>query len=355
MKLLFCGFAYGFGGAQKMQILLANAMADRGHQVTLQVLSSDDIKYPVSPKVDLRIEKEEKGGVSALFSRFRAVRRVIKELKPDLTVHFWLQTAYLCAFMGKKVASRTIYAERGDPYDDEYNGIRGLLRSISFPKLRAFVFQTEGAQGFFDEKIRARSTVIINPLSMDPAQYPQNAVADKRIVTSGRLHPQKNQKVFIDAISKLPAAFDDYIAEIYGDGEARAALQQRIDELGLQNRVFLRGASKEVLNQIKDAAVFVLTSDYEGIPNALIEAMGLGLPCVSTDCRPGGARTLIEDGVNGLIVPCADPQAVADGIAAYLSNPEFAQSCGDQARKIIDRTQPDTVFDRWEQFFQSMC
>ena len=104
--------------------------------------------------------------------------------------------------------------------------------------------------------------------------------------------------------------------------------------MGLDCLIDLNPSRKDIFDCIRTARLFVLPSDFEGMPNALMEAMSLGLPCVSADCRPGGARTLIEDGVNGLIVPMRNPQAMAEKIEYLLNNPEQAERVAKEARKL---------------------
>ena len=192
-----------------------------------------------------------------------------------------------------------------------------------------------------------RSDVILNPL--ETAGFPTHDFTSekKEIVTVGRLEPQKNQKILIDAFSKIANDFLDYDLTIYGEGSLRPELEQFVQSKGLQNRVILPGSKNRIQEHIKDAALFVLSSDYEGIPNALIEAMAIGLPCISTDCSPGGARELINDGENGIIVDCGNSDALAKAMVSLLEDRKKAQEMGINAKKICRRADKDLVCDRW--------
>lgn len=128
------------------------------------------------------------------------------------------------------------------------------------------------------------------------------------------------------------------VLKIFGEGSLKKKLQNRIDELGLKDKVYLMGTKSDVLNWIKESYCFVLTSDFEGLPNSLIEAMCMGIPCISTDCSPGGARQLLSDD-RGLIVPCGDKERLAEAINIYLENKDIAAQYGQAAyglRKEID-------------------
>ena len=161
------------------------------------------------------------------------------------------------------------------------------------------------------------------------------------------MEPQKNQKLLINAFSDLAKDFPDYTLIIYGEGSLRNELENYIISKGLQSKVVLPGVKNNIQEYIKDASLFVLSSDYEGIPNALIEAMAIGLPCVSTDCSPGGARELIADGENGTIVECGNPQMLAKAMELVLKDREKAQGMGTNAKKICARVDKDVVCDSW--------
>lgn len=353
MRLLFVGYLHGYGGAEKQLIMLANEMAEKRHDVALVSLSENHACFQISPKVsyDYLIDRHKSRFLN-IESRFQYLKRKIKETVPDLIIHFNLQSAYLCSFMGKKISSATIYAERGDPYDKEYTGILAIIRKFMCKKIGGFVFQTKGAQEFFPMYVREKSIVISNPVFLHPDAYYRTDVPEHRIVTVGRLHAQKNHSLLINAIAALPLKYKQYRVEIYGAGELKEELQKQIDENNLTHQVFLMGICSNVIEKIKDAALFVLTSDYEGMPNALMEAMALGLPCIATDCRPGGARELIASGVDGLIVPCNNVSELKKAIMEMLGNPSAAERMGEKAKDKMNNFAPEKIYSQWERFFE---
>ena len=240
------------------------------------------------------------------------------KLCPDVIINYNLQSAYFCLTIPKKHRGKVVYSERGDPYDDEYSGILGKLRDYTIPRMDGLVFQSEGARDFFPDKVKDKSIVIHNSVNVPQDKYPIPIVREKRIVNVGRLHPQKNQKLLIDAFGKIASSFPEYTLDIYGDGPLKEELQKQINSLGLTERIHLNVSRKDVWQCIYTASLFVLTSDYEGMPNALMEAMALGLPCIATDCRPGGARTLIEDEVNGYVMPQGKVDVLAERMKYML-------------------------------------
>ena len=354
MKLLFVGYLHGFGGAEKMQINLANAMAEKGHEVLFISLAENNLKYTLSEKVKYKFIKDKgKNKMTILLNRYFNLKALLSSKEHDLSVHFWLQSAYMCAFMSDKIANKTIYCERSDPYDKEYSGFLGKIRNLSFKRIRGFVFQSKGARNYFGEKVQNKSCIIFNPVFIKKEDFQISLVREKRIVTVGRLHEQKNQKLLIEAIKMLPSKYDNYIIEIYGDGPLEEELQKLIIKYNLSKRIILRGTFKDIHKRIVNASLFILTSDYEGMPNALMEAMALGLPCISTDCRPGGAKELIKNKENGIIIPCNDKLALVEAIKFMLENQSIANKMGEKAKEIIDIANPEQIYKMWEKFFKS--
>ena len=145
----------------------------------------------------------------------------------------------------------------------------------------------------------------------------------------------------------LAEELSDYNLVIYGEGSLRKELEAFVESKGLTNRVFLPGAKSGIQNYIKDASLFVLSSDYEGIPNALIEAMAIGLPCVSTDCSPGGARELILNEKDGFITPCGDAVALRMAMSKILTEKKVASQIGKRAQEVRKRTDRQMIADRW--------
>lgn len=353
MKLLFIGFLHGFGGAEKQLIMLSNEMANREHNVHLLSLSQNKPCYPIESNVNYCFKEDESNNkVLNILGRYKYLKKQIDTIQPDLIINFNVQPAFMCALMGKEIAKKTIYAERGDPYDKEYSGISGMIRDYMMNHIGGFVFQTQGACDFFSDNVKKKSEVINNPIFINPDDYSRVLEPEKRIVTVGRLHEQKNQKLFVQAISNLSEQYSCFSAEIYGEGALKEKLQKQIDESGSNLKISLMGAHSDVLDRIKDASIFVLTSDYEGMPNALMEAMALGIPCISTDCRPGGARELIDDSVSGYIVPCGDCELLKKRIETLINEPGNGKKMADAARLKIKKLMPDVIYDKWESYFK---
>ena len=211
-----------------------------------------------------------------------------------------------------------------------------------YPKADAVVFQTKRSTTYF-EKIKLKNAVVIpNPVAVACERAEEKA---GKIVTMGRLAPQKNQKMLIEAFAEVHKSHPYAELHIFGEGDLREGLQAQITELGLNECVFLRGNLLDVHKQIADAAVFALPSDYEGLSNALLEAMLMGLPCVSTDCA--GSDEYIENGKNGLLVHTGQKDEMISALCRLLSDREEAQDFGNAARARVLDLQKDVILEKW--------
>lgn len=354
MRIVTVGYLHGSGGAERQIIMLSNELARRGHDVHLVVLNEYRSPYAVSDYVRIHDLTSVEQGKYRIVQRFKAFRKALSEIRPDVTINYNLQSAYFSLLVGKGRTGKVLYSERGDPYDKEYSGLLGFVRDITCKKVDALVFQSEGARDFFKIGSGQKAIVIHNSVAVPQDKYPVAGKRDNRIVTVGRLHPQKNPHLLIDAFARIASKYAAITLAFYGDGELRDELQNKIDSLGLAGRIRLNAGRKDIFDCIRTARLFVLSSDYEGMPNALMEAMSLGLPCISTDCRPGGARTLIEDGKNGFIVPVKDVDAMANKMAYLLDNPDVAERAAMEARRLGETHTNEAVFDEWNKFLKEV-
>jgi glycosyltransferase involved in cell wall biosynthesis len=214
------------------------------------------------------------------------------------------------------------------------------------------VFQTLEAKAWYSNSVGDASTVVIpNAVNEDFIRPRYQGERRKEIVAAGRLTDQKNFAMLLNAFSLITKKYPDYELIIYGEGPNRQTLSEQARELGISNKVYFPGYSLELGKKIEAASMFVLSSDYEGMPNVLMEAMALGLPCVSTDCPCGGPRLLIQDGINGILVPVGNAEAMAEAMDKVLSNERFSVQLGQNASKIVERLCPNKIYHEWEQFF----
>lgn len=352
MKCLFVAPGMLFGGAERVMSILANEWGKSDIETMILVTETDAVsKYYLSDKVKMIscFEEKKRAKIPHLVI-IKRVREICKKWQPDVVISFYNDLCALTALAITGLNIPLIYSERNDPNRTNQRHVDRLYRKIVEHMASKIVFQTTGAQRCYPESVQEKSTVILNPLNT--CGFPIHDFLNEKheIVSVGRLEPQKNQKLLIDAFALIANDFQEYQLIIYGEGSLRKELEDYIKAKGIQERVSLPGNQTNIQEHIKDASLFVLSSDYEGIPNALIEAMAIGLPCVSTDCSPGGARELIEDSVNGLITPCGDAKKLSDAMRIMLSNKAYAKACGMEALKIREKTDVKKLSEDWLQY-----
>ena len=351
------------GGAERVVTNLANRFAEEGYQVLIATEWYGENEFQIDERVKrvhvgLREGDEKKNRLVKFWLRIKYLNRFLKEEKPDILIPFARKALYrgLTAAYFMKVP--VLISIRTDPtghYDRRFDKIQ---IPVLFPRADGCVFQTEGARDFFAPRLQDNSRIILNPIHDKYIGVPKPEKRTKSVVQSGRLVDFKNQPMLIRAFAKVHEKHPDYDLKIYGgdsfDG-TKAILENLIEELHAQDYVHLMGASDSLDKELADAAVYAFTSDWEGLPNALMEAMALGLPIVATDCPCGGPRTIMTNEVDGLLIPIKNEQALVDGINRLIENPELAERLGERARKIADKANGQAVFEQWRDYIELLC
>jgi glycosyltransferase involved in cell wall biosynthesis len=208
------------------------------------------------------------------------------------------------------------------------------------------VFQTQEERDYYTW-LKCPTAVIPNPVKEDlPAPF----TGERRheIVNFCRLNKQKNIPLLIGAFEKLLREYPDYTLRIYGRGDEKDNLVALTREKGLEDSVFFEDFASDVHDRIRDAAMYVCSSDFEGLSNSMLEAMAIGLPCVCTDCEGGGARMMIQDGKNGLLTPIGDEEALYQAMKKLADDPAFAARLGREAANVRQELSIYQIADRWE-------
>lgn len=356
MKIFFYINVLHGGGAERVVANLANQFADHGDDVSVITSYALETEYHVSDRVRrVNLESAEKnyGFFRRNIYRVTALRRILKKEKPDILISFMAEPNYRAVLAAMGLKTKTLISVRNDP-NKEYSGrIASWLARTLLVKADGCVFQTEDARKWFPESLQQKSCVIanaVNPIFFDVDRSPISGL----VVTCGRLNEQKNHDLLIRSFFEVTKQNPHVRLHIYGEGVLKAELQKKIDACNLNEKVVLCGSTNQVADVLSKASIFVMSSDYEGMPNALMEAMASGVPCISTDCPCGGPRMLIDDKIDGLLVPVGDADALINAMLNLINDPENAEKIGVKAKNKALGFSPDTIFDEWKKYVYSV-
>ena len=341
------------GGAERVMSLLVNEAAARGYEVCL-LIGNDKVEYELNKNV--RVVSLNSDGISAI-DRFKRIRQIFKQEAPDAIISFMSSPSIYACFCAIGLSIPVIVSERNTPKYEVADKLHGYLRSLAYRFASGAIFQTEEARDYFSKKLQRNSVVIPNPVK-DNLPEADLFNVKQRIVTLGRLVPQKNHKLLIRAFSMFQKSHPDYELAIYGKGEyegAKEELMAYAEELGVKSNVLINDPIDNIHEEIKNAAMFVLSSDYEGVSNALLESLAMGLPCISTDCPCGGSRMLIKDGENGQLVPVGDADALVKAMDRMADDKVFADQCGNNAKQARDKYSVKEIMGRYLDYVSSFA
>jgi len=348
MKLVIELGKVSSGGGERILDTLVRSFHDYGHEVVLFSWNPEwetfkGFPFPIEIHILKKIPYWGKGIASAI-----EYNRVLKQVKPHAILAFLapsLRVSLLCA---KLQGVPIITSLRVAP---EFKSVIEKLEKRMLMACEGIVFQTKDVQECFSKKTIQKSVVIPNMLMDNNLPAPSNCIK-KEIVGIGRLSEQKNFKLLIDAFSEINTG--EYVLKIYGEGPLRDCLDNQIKHLKLENRVFLMGRVNRVVDYIKDSDIFVLSSDWEGMPNALMESMAMGLACVATDVSTGGSRALIDNGNNGILVPVGDKESMKKAMSMLISDEDFRKKIKTEAIRIRQSNSKEIIIPQWLKFIESI-
>ena len=336
------------GGAERVVANLANTFA-KDNNVTIITPFRVDTEYHIDSKI-ARFYLDENNNHGAVL---RALTRVYRLHRYLITNKCQILFAFLDGAVEYAVLStrfshvKVIVSERNDPSQYYKTWWQKIWIRTIYNAADAAVFQTPDAQRWFGQSIQRRSKIIYNPVR-DEFYNVERCPIPNRIVTCGRYEPQKNHHMLIDAMAIAIKRYPALKLSIYGTGELKDSLQDHIHQAGLEDSIILEGNVQDVPAVLKTAEIFVLSSDFEGAPNALMEAMAMGVPTISTDCPCGGPKMLLGDNENGVLVPVADAQSMADAIYKLHTDTNLQQIYSERSSLFAEKFKISNVIYDWK-------
>jgi GalNAc-alpha-(1->4)-GalNAc-alpha-(1->3)-diNAcBac-PP-undecaprenol alpha-1,4-N-acetyl-D-galactosaminyltransferase len=347
----------GYGGAQKMIAFVAESCTKFYDNVFLVSLSSQNTLIPLSESVTVKKLNYENG--NNVVDKINNKRKVINHLRKELN---GIKPSLICAFgadallisrlstLSKKV--KLVGSERNSPFS--YTPFWKLVTSKLYKSCDGVIFQTHKAMEFYGEKISEKATVIPNPYIRKGGNIKPFIGQRKKTITTAAasFEYRKGIDVLIKAFAIINKRHPDYKLIVYGKGRLLEEYKKLVKEYKLGSSVVFPGTTDNVANEVYDSSVFVLPSRNEGIPNVLIEVMGVGVPTVSCNCLPGGPAFLTDGGRRGLLVDVDDVEAMANSICKVIEDKKLSQELSVNGTEIVQELDPEGIAKQWLEYFE---
>jgi GalNAc-alpha-(1->4)-GalNAc-alpha-(1->3)-diNAcBac-PP-undecaprenol alpha-1,4-N-acetyl-D-galactosaminyltransferase len=364
MKILLLVSSLGAGGAERVAATLVNSWSAHGHNVTLMPTFSErgECFYQISAAARLVYLADltgplVSGRLLAYLQRLRALRRFMAEMSPDVVISFLPNVNIMVLLASRGLGLNTVVCERTDPFEMPVGRLLNVLRAILYPQASRLVVQTEAVASKFRALRRPVPPVAVigNPIPEEfaageaPLQLSDGV--PKRLLAVGRLSEEKRFDRLIQAFASISHRHPGWTLRIVGEGPERAKLESLVAQLCIGGRVELPGRRSDIKVEFMNADVYALTSKFEGFPNALLEAMASGLPCVATDC-PSGPSEISEQGRTALLVPVDDSPALECALDELMGNSVKRRELAELARlSVTERFSLEHILERWNKVF----
>lgn len=355
MKICFCIDSLNGGGAERVVATLSNQLVQMGHQIDVMMIAKKekDSFYKLDTNVKLHALCEGINRKISIFKRIKILRYFFKKNRPQVIISFLPHSNIFVTFATRGLDILHIVSERNNPYLNPQNKILRVLKKIAFLKAHGCVFQTCDARDFYPKKIKDKSAIIFNPVSIE-LKDETDVFRRNYILSVGRLTKQKNFPLLLKSFAEFHNKFTDYKLLIYGNGEERTVLEDITNRLNISENVEFKGHAPCWHKEAYDAKMFVLSSDYEGMPNALIEAMVLGIPCISTDCPIGGPRELIRDGENGYLTTVGDVGELSARMIEIANSESIAVKFSMANENLKEQLSAENISKQWLEFIKKL-
>ena len=347
MKIMFVTSTLTSGGSERVISLIANDLAAKGYDVEIICLQEPIVFYSLHKKVKIRFAENEAG--KFIVAKMRWLRRRVIEEKPDVVIAFMILVYLTTLFSLVGLNVPIITSERNDPAS--FSWWKRALRRVLLPRTTCHVVQTQKIKDYYTEDIKKKTVIIGNPVTnkvFDVVPVEKDDV----IINVARLFPQKNQKMLIQAFYSIHEMIPTYKLKIFGEGPCRPELEKLIGDLRLVGKVFLCGRSEQVLDEMNQSRIFVLSSNHEGLSNAMIEAICIGLPIVST--KVSGTEELIEDGKNGILTDVGNEKMFAQGMLKVANDEKLRNVMEVANRQKAEKFKEEEVLMQWERIINEV-
>ncbi len=361
MRLILVIFSMQVGGAERVMSIMANYWAAKNLDIT--VITFEDGTQTPFYELDSRINRvplELAGASRKLFTgvknnllRLWRLRQTIVKARPHAVISFMPETNVLTLLATRGLRVPVLIAEHSDPENVPIGPIWARLRLWTYPWARKIVVLNKRARTFFRPRLRSLTTIIPNPVVIHHGDIGEakKPASGRLVMAMGRLSWEKRFDLLLHAFARISDKHQNWTLMILGDGPLRSDIVSLQQELDLGGRIQLPGAVKCPHALLKQADLFVVSSQLEGFPMALCEAMACGVPVISTEYH-SGVREIIEDGVNGVLVPPGNVDPLAKEMDRLMSDDTERRRLASRAPDVVGRFSLDKVMGMWEQLLE---
>lgn len=352
MKAIVFTDHFGNGGAERVASLIINGIAkDINNEVHVCVFEDLNNYNMAKERVIFHLLADtHKNHFQNAWIKIKRLAHVIKTIKPDVIYSFGpIMAGYV--YFAKKLSGysklRVIDSERNDPRFEPVENWKKKIRNFCYNRADLLVCQTPMAVELLEKQygVKTRKIIIPNPITANLPTW--KGIESKEIITAARLTEQKNLPLLIDAFAKLNAEYPEYHLTIYGEGKLRQFLTEYINKKHMSDHISLPGFAKNIHTIMSNAYMYVSSSDYEGISNSMLEAMGIGLPCVCTDCPVGGAAMVIKNGTNGILTKVGSIEDLYKGMKTLVDDKKILHKISESSRYVNTEYSLEKITERW--------
>lgn len=379
MKILYCiNGLYNSGGTERVLTEKVNFFKKKyGYDIVIVLSEEKKIKQYFLLEKDIKILNLDINYNELLNVKNKIIRKLkyklkkirhqklfietVKKYEPDIIVSTGDESRNICS--NKKISCKKILESHFDK--ETFLGkinkksiyyfiymYRKIIRKFFIKKYDKFIVLTiEDKEQWLNEKEIKNIEVIPNPLPFYPKKV--SSCKNKTIISVGRLEAQKGYDELVEVWNKLFKKYPDWKLEIYGEGSLKKELQEKIDTLGMNNSLLLKGTDKRIMKRYLESSIYVMTSKYEGFGMVLVEAMACGLPVVSFDC-PCGPKDIIKDGEDGFLIRNRDLDEMAKKLEFLIQNETQRKIMGKKAHENIARYSKEKVMLQWKNLFEEL-
>lgn len=357
MKVTFIIGTLGGGGAERVISNIIGVFEEKGVNTSIVTLYGNSQAYTIDKRTEILNLK--RGNIPIIRRIYTVVqlRKVLSKSKSDIIISFLDQVNIQVglAYLGLVKPPKLIFAERNDPTKEPNNKWIRKLRNILYKRVDGISYQTYAQKEYFKDIVPAYITqsIIENPIKKNLPKY--EGINSNYFIAAGRFVQQKNYTMMINAFKRIIDDGYTYKLMIYGDGPLKESIKEYILSQGLEDYIILNNFSPDIHSLMASAKGYLLSSDFEGISNSMLEALAIGVPVVSTDYPSGGARMYIKNKKTGFIVPRGNVTEFYKAIKSIIEDNNNALCMASEASKIRDTLTPELITQKWIRFIYEIC